>query len=200
MKDLIKKNYLKILLGIFLIFWIILAINPVSRSVWAAENILVVIFIILLITTHKKFRFTNLSYTLFFIFLIVHVVGSYYTYTGNLLFEYFKDILGLERNPYDRFVHFLFGALFFIPFYEIIFEKFKAKKSLAFLNAFFVIGSLIAIFEVFEWLLVEILSTEVGNIYLAMNGDVWDTQKDMFLGMLGAVFTWILMVFKNGKK
>lgn len=68
---------LKIYLIIFIICWTITFINTPDRSNWFTENTLTVIFITLLIYTFKKFRFSDLSYTLFsFIYCCISMEQS----------------------------------------------------------------------------------------------------------------------------
>ena len=187
-----KKNYPKILLFLFLVFWVFIAISPWYREAWIAENILTVFFVGLLIFTYNKFRFSNLSYTLFFTILVLHTIGSYYTYTEMPLFDLLRDSFGLARNHYDRVVHFLFGILFFIPTYEFISKKFKVKGFWGLFLSFLMIIALKGTFEVFEYLYVILTKSEIiGQHYLGMQGDQWDTQKDIALGMLGSAMAWI---------
>jgi len=195
------KNYPKILLTIFTIFWIIIAIAPKYRGVWVAENILTVLLAALLILTYKKFKFSNLSYTLIFIFMILHVIGSYSSYSEMYLFDLIKQWFSLSRNHYDRVVHFLFGLMFYLPTYEFLTRKLKLKGGWAHLMTFLTITSFKGIFEIIEYLYVLVVRTEVFNYaYLGMQGDLWDAQKDTYLGMLGAGIAWFMMWVKNRLK
>ena len=199
-KEIFKKeNYPKVLLILFTIFWIIVAIAPKYRGVWIAENILSVLFIIFLILTYNKFRFSNFTYSMLFLFLVLHTIGSYYSYAEMPLFNLIKELFNLSRNHYDRVIHFLFGLIFFFPVYEFIHKKLKIKLSWAFLLAFFVIVALKGIFEVIEWLLVIVTRGNVTIVtnYLGMQGDPWDAQKDMFVGMIGSILSWIWAGLRN---
>lgn len=186
-----KDNYPKILLGIFLIVWILLAISPNYRSIWFDENILSVGLVVLLIATYKKFRFSNFNYTLLFLFLILHTIGSHYTYAEMPLFDVVKDMFDLSRNHYDRVVHFLFGLVFYFPLYEFMNQKLKVKGWWKYFLPFMVIIALKGIYEVIEvgYHLVR-ESKLVENNFLGMQGDIFDAQKDMFLGMIGAGISW----------
>ena len=198
-KEIFKKeNYPKILFVLFLAIWIFLAINPWYRTVWVAENILTVLFVGLLALTYKKFRFSNLSYSLFFILLTLHTIGSHYSYTEMPLFDLIRDWLNLSRNHYDRVVHFLFGILFFIPSYEFISRKLKVKGFWGFLLAFFVVTALKGTYEVIEFIHILVTKEEIiGTHFLGMQGDIWDAQKDLFLGMMGSAIAWFGLWLKN---
>ena len=187
MKD---KNYQKTLFYIFLIFWLIMAIAPKYRMVWFVESIFPVILVVLLISTYKKFKFSNVSYTSFFIILMLQTIGSHYSYTEVPLFNYIQVMFDLSRNHYDRFVHFLFGLIMFIPIHEFISIKLKVKKSWGLLLAFLVVIALQGGFEVVEFMHVLITKSDlISAYYLGMQGDIWDAQKDVLMGIIGAAIT-----------
>jgi uncharacterized membrane protein YjdF len=52
-----------------------------DRADWLLENILVAVTIPLLIVTYRRFRLSNLSYTLIFVFTVLHAVGAHSTGT-----------------------------------------------------------------------------------------------------------------------
>tara|TARA_Y100000310_G_scaffold153901_1_gene153435 strand:- start:3215 stop:3622 length:408 start_codon:yes stop_codon:yes gene_type:complete len=133
-----------------------------------------------------------------FVFMILHMVGAHYSYSEVPLFDFVKDSWGLERNHYDRLVHFLFGILFYYPIFEISKQKFKIKGWLSYFIPFIVIVASKGIFEVLEvgYHYIE-ESKIITDNYLGMQGDPWDAQKDIFLGMLGALIGWIATYNRN---
>ena len=100
--------------------WLVTAIEPFNRRDWLLENLLVIVYGILLIATYRRFAFSNLSYGLFGIFLSLHLVGAHYTYSETPLGFWVQDALDLSRNHYDRLVHFCFGLLIGHPFRELL--------------------------------------------------------------------------------
>ncbi len=74
------KQYLLILAGIFSIEFILLAINPHDRGDWLLENVLVFVFVIAIWLSFRKLPMSRVSYTLIFIFLMIHEIGAHYTY------------------------------------------------------------------------------------------------------------------------
>ncbi len=180
-----------ILLFIFSIFWLVVAINPYDRFTWFMENILSVLFVLLLIVTYRLFRFSNTTYVLLFLFLILHTIGSYYTYTNMPLFKWIQSMFDLSRNHYDRIVHFLFGLIFYFPLYEIITRKLKIQGWMSYLLPFLLIVSFKAIYEILEYLAVIIFTNNLSfaDSFLGMQGDYWDAQKDIMWGMAGAVMS-----------
>src|SRR3989344_5181195 len=188
-----KDLYVKILLIIYLVFFVILAIDPRYRLIWAYESLLSAILVIGLILTYKKFKFSYLSYTLIFVYLIFHTIGSHYTYSEMPLFDLIKNDFGFQRNNYDRVVHFLFGFSFYFALYDIINKNIKGIKNFwKYLLAFLIIVSLNGIYEIIEYLsLVVTQSNLVEGNFLGMQGDVWDAQRDIIAGMIGALVSWI---------
>lgn len=182
-----------ILLLIFSIFWLIIAVNPYDRWVWLAENVLTVLLIGFLMLTYKKFRFSNTTYVLMFLYLVFHTIGSYYTYTNMPLFYWLRDMFDLSRNHYDRLVHFFFGLAFYFPVYEYASKELKLKGWVRYLLPFLVIISFKAMYEIIEYLAVIVTQSSVmGTSFLGMQGDPWDAQKDIMFGMSGGVISMIV--------
>jgi putative membrane protein len=191
-----KDIYPLILLILTICVWIWGAIRPLYRSVWIAENILAVAFILILVFSYIKFRFSNLSYTLLFVFMVLHLIGGHYTYNEVPFFDDLQSHYGFERNNYDRVVHFLFGVLFFVPFVEIFSTKLKRKDWFVYFVVFLSIVGIKGIFELIEWQYgVRFQGGLLETNYVGMQGDVWDAQKDVFLGMIGALISWVFYGF-----
>ncbi|CAA6817619.1 MAG: Unknown protein [uncultured Sulfurovum sp.] len=188
-----KKVVYFILLFSFMVTWIWAAIEPLHYSDWVLENILVLLFIILIFLTAKLFEFSMFSYILMTIFMILHVIGSHYTYAevpwGYTLGEW----LGTERNMYDRLVHLLFGVLFIYPVREMSVRIAKTKGFWGYFVPFMIVSSFAGFYEIIEWIVATVVDPEAGIAFLGTQGDIWDAQKDMFLAIIGSLGT-LLMV------
>ena len=118
------------------------------------------------------------------------------------LFEILKQNYNLARNNYDRLVHFIFGVLFFLPFNEILTRIFKVPKGwrVFFLSCLVILG-IKAGFEIIEYgyTAVKNNSLTVTN-YLGEQGDSQDAIKDMALGFIGAIVSWIVLGFASLRK
>ncbi|MFH1326635.1 MAG: DUF2238 domain-containing protein [archaeon] len=191
-----KKTTLVKIFSVLLVIVIFLTgIKPASRTVWFLEVLLVFITTIILLSTYNKFQFSKTSYTLIFILLIACAIGAMYTYE-KVPYEGLKDILGTERNPYDRIVHFAFGLFLYYPLLELFVRtsKLKHKFWMYFVPLIIIIG-LGAIYEITEWAVAINIDAENASAFLGMQGDEWDAQKDMIFNTLGAILTmWITMV------
>ena len=111
----------------FLAVWVWAAINPVYPHDWLLENYLVFIFVPIVLLLGYYFKLSKVSYTLITIFLILHVIGSHYTYAHVPFGFTLQDWLGESRNMYDRLVHFSSGFLIFYPVREVFMRLAKAK-------------------------------------------------------------------------
>jgi putative membrane protein len=185
-------KFANLLFILFILVWIILAFNPLYFDAWKMENWLTLPFIILLILLHKWFKLSNLSYTMLFSFMILHIIGSHYTYAEVPFGFWLQSLLGLTRNHYDRIVHFAFGLLFAYPIREISKRIGNLKGIWAIWIPIELILALSGIYEILEWGVAVIFGGDLGIAYLGSQGDIWDAQKDMVLAGIGALITMIV--------
>lgn len=196
-----KDKYPIYLLSIFAIIWIILAINPIDRFMWFVENAILLVFLTILISTFKYFRFSNISYTLIFIFAIFQSIGAHYTYSL-VPFDFVTNLFGFERNHYDRVIHFSFGLLLSYPFREFVIRTSNLRTK--FWTYYFPVEMAFAtgaVYEIIEWLFAISSDPSAGHAFLGSQGDVWDAQMDMFLAGMGSIVTMsITYIFTKFKK
>ena len=193
------RGYHIFLVVIFTLVWIWAVINPIYRFDWFMENVLIFIFVPIILLLAKYFKLSNISYTFITLFLILHVIGSHYTY-AEVPFGYFlQNLLGSSRNMYDRLVHFAFGLLWFYPLREVLMRVSKTKGIWAYYFPLDIVVAFSAIFELFEWGAVMVSSPTAGMAFLGAQGDIWDAQKDMFMALIGAIVTMIATLLVNLK-
>jgi putative membrane protein len=193
------KNYPQYLFYIFTLIWLFLAINPSYRSDWFLENILVIVFVSFLVWGHKKHGLSNFSYTLIFIFSVLHSVGAYYTYSEVPFAAYLSEILGLERNYYDRFVHFVFGLLITYPMHNLIKSYSPVREKWLRLFTITTMITFGEIYELIEWLTAIVVSPEAGVAFLGAQGDVFDAQKDVMCNLSGIFIANFIQLFTSRK-
>ena len=190
-----KNTYLLTLTFLGALFFVWLAISPYDRSDWVLENVLTVICVSALFFTYRCCPLSTLSYTLIFLFFLLHETGAHFTYAKvpyNAFFIHslgfdLDALLGFERNQFDRLVHLLYGMLLVYPIHEIFQRGIKLTPFWSYVFAVDVVMSTSMLFELFEWAAAEIFGGDLGIAYLGTQGDVWDAHKDMFLASLGAV-------------
>jgi putative membrane protein len=164
-----------------------MAISPIDRHDWLMENILFFVFFTVLITTHKFFQFSTISYLLITIFFTLHLTGAHYTYSKVPFGFYLSELFDLQRNHFDRIVHFSFGLLLTYPIRELLIRYTKLNTFFSYYLPIDIILTCSAFFEILEWLFVLGVNPELGDAYLGTQGDIWDAQKDMALAAVGSV-------------
>jgi len=174
---------------IYLIGFGLLAIKPHDRADWALENIFPISQLIAVVVSYRYFKFTRLSYYMIFVYFFVQSWGGHFTYAEAAPFNWIRDNFHLGRNHYDRVAHFMLGFLLGIPIREILMQVIQtSRRWMAFLTASIVLA-IGAFYEFIEWWVAVLATPNLGTAFLGTQGDVWDTQWDMFLAWVGAICT-----------
>ncbi|WP_162427059.1 DUF2238 domain-containing protein [Pontibacter pudoricolor] len=171
---------------VFVTVWISTFVGTNDINNWLLENTLVFLALLFLIVTYRKYKFSTLSYVLISIFLCLHVYGSKYTYAENPFGFWLKDMLNLERNHYDRLIHFGFGLLLAYPIREMYIKWLGYPVKSAWFYPIQTTLAVSAMYEIIEWAVADVFFKEQGMAYLGTQGDIWDAQKDTFLAFWGA--------------
>lgn len=181
-----KKPHLALLLGVVVVFaWS--AWQPADRLTWWLEISPGLAGIVILLAVYRRFQFTTLCYTFIALHICILCVGGHYTYARVPLFDWLRPIFEWERNHFDRLGHFAQG---FVPaiITRELFLRLKVLSRTSWLP-FLVVCVCLAIsgfYELLEWWTAAV-SGSAAVEFLATQGDVWDTQKDMFLALIGAI-------------
>ena len=168
----------------YVIVWVTAAVDPVKRSDWLLENLLVFVCVPILIFTYRRLPLSNSAYVFIFFFLIMHAAGAHYTYAEVPLGYWLKEAFHLERNPFDRIVHFSFGLMAY-PVHEVWVRITKVHGFWGWLLPVSIVVSFSGFFEILEAIIAMLVNPELGAAYLGLQGDVWDAQKDMARAILG---------------
>jgi len=195
----LKTNpWLWLFTGTFLVLWISTFIGTTDIHNWFLENTLTFLFLVFLVVTYSKYQFSDLSYLLIFIYICLHVYGAEYTYAENPFGYWLKDIFHSSRNFYDRIVHFSFGFLLAYPMRELFLRWLKYPPIVAWILPIEITLSISGLYELIEWAVADVFYPAGGPAYLGMQGDVWDTQKDIFCAFSGAILaTTIVSIIKK---
>jgi len=167
------------------------AISPLSRAVWFAEIIPAIGILLGIYWVSAKHTFSKTAYILMFIWLILHTIGSKYTFS-EVPFDWFNHFIGSERNNFDRVAHFSIG-LYAYPLAEFLMRNKHCKPTIAVLFSLFAIMSVAAGYEIIEWWYAAIAGGDEGIAFLGSQGDIWDAQKDMLCDTSGAILSLILL-------
>ncbi len=168
-------------------------IGPKDRFTWFLEVAPVLIAVPLLLLSARRFPLTSLSYALLALHGVILMVGGHYTYAEMPLFSWLRDSFDLARNHYDRVGHIAQGFIPAIVAREVLLRTspLRPGKWLFFLTTCFCLA-FSAFYEMIEWW-VAVGSGDDAVAFLATQGDVWDTQWDMFLALCGALSSQLLL-------
>lgn len=167
-------------------------IAPNDRLTWFMEVIWVLAAIPLLLATRQRFPLTRLLLWLIALHCVILVYGGKYTYALTPLGDWAREAFDLQRNHYDRLGHFAQGFVPAILARELLLRRTPLRRG-GWLNYLVVSACLAfsAFFEMIEWWAALIMGGDA-DAYLATQGDIWDTQWDMFLAMVGASVSLLL--------
>jgi putative membrane protein len=146
-----------------------------------------------LIATARRFPLTHLVYILIAIHALILILGGHYTYAKVPLGYWLQDLFDFARNPYDRIGHLAQGFVPAMIAREILLRVTPLRRG-GWL--FFIVSSIClaisACYEFIEWG-AAIIGGGSAEAFLGMQGDVWDTQWDMFLALCGALSAQLLL-------
>jgi len=161
-------------------------INPRDGITWLFEVVPVFLALAILVPTAKSFPLSSLLYRLLFVHGLILIIGGHYTYAEVPVGYWFQETFELSRNHYDRLGHLVQGFVPAILAREILLRKtpLVPGRWLTFL-IIAVCLAFSAFYELIEWWTALLLG-ESADAVLGMQGDIWDSQWDMFLALLGA--------------
>jgi len=160
---------------------------------WWLENAAALTFLAVLAFTYRRLPLSDLSYLLIFVYLSMHEWGAQYKYSDVPLGEWMKPWLHTTRNHYDRVMHFSYGLLLSYPMQEWFMRVVGVTSRWRYLLPVEMTLSFSACYEMLEALAASVLTPERGEEFVGMQGDIWDSQKDMFMAGLGAVAAMLLI-------
>jgi putative membrane protein len=182
-----------ILLAVAAVALVASGINPYDRMTWLMEVFPVLIGAPILIATYRRFPLTPFLYRLLLLHALILMLGGHYTYARVPPGEWVRNLFELSRNHYDRLGHFAQG---FVP--AILARELLLRRSPLVRGAwlFFIVVSIClafsALYEMIEWWS-ALLGGEAAESFLGTQGDVWDTQWDMFIALIGAIAAQLLL-------
>lgn len=174
-------------MAVYATVWAWAAVNPLHPEDWLLENLLVFAAVGFSIWLCRVCPLSDLSNALTTVFLILHTVGSHYTYSLVPLGDWMKDAFGFERNHYDRVIHFAFGLLMTYPLRELLLRSTITAAGWAGFFAFVLVSTCSGVYELIEWGAAVVVDPEAGLAFLGTQGDPFDTQKDHALALLGSL-------------
>ena len=182
-----SPRYPLTLLAGTLVLLAISAYKPYDPATWWMEVAPIFLAVPILLVTWRRFPLTPLVYTLIFIHSCILMLGGHYTYARVPLGFWVQEALGLARNHYDRLGHFAQGFIPAIVAREILLRCTPLMRGKW---LFFIVSciclAISACYEFIEWW-AALIGGAGATEFLGTQGDVWDTQWDMFIALIGSI-------------
>jgi len=183
------------LLGLFVLGCVVSgAAPPGGHATWALEVAPMVALAATLAALYRRLPLSDLTYVGLLLHSVIVMYGAHHTYAEAPLGEWAQEAFDLERNHYDRLGHVALGLFPALLAREVLLRRTPLVRGgwLAFLviSVTFAVG---AFWELLEWWTALLVAPELGEAFLASQGDVWDAQWDMFLVLVGAVAALVLL-------
>jgi len=180
--------------GLLLVGLLVLSgVSPFDRATWLMEVAPIFVVLPLLVATRHRFRLTTLLYTLVFAHACVLMLGGAYTYARVPLGFQLQEWLHLARNPYDRIGHFFQGFVPVIAAREVLLRHHVVRRGpMLVVLLLSVVLAVSACYELIEWAAALALGAAADD-FLGTQGDPWDTQWDMFMALVGACASLLLL-------
>lgn len=204
-----SKKIKLLLIVILLISTLISCLHPVYPQQMLLQHSATMLVLVFLTVDLFKSYLGVVSFICVTLFTLMHIIGARWIYSYVPYQQWFQRLFGGEisefiesgRNHYDRFVHFMYGFLLYIPVREFYQRRYNVIFSLASQLSLLIIMSSSLVYELFEWSLTILLSSGDADAYNGQQGDMWDAQKDMALATLGglimAVLLWMKVHFRK---
>jgi len=189
----VRRREPAVVLGIGVAALGVSAIGAKSLGTWFLEVLAAVIAAPILVLTYRRFPLTPLAYRLILAQALILMIGGHWTYAEVPAGDWVRDALGLARNPYDRLGHLAQGFVPAIVAREILLRRTPLRPG-GWLTALVwcVVMAVSATWELFEWVS-ALIGGSAADDFLGAQGDIWDTQWDMFMAAVGAVASLLLL-------
>ena len=188
----VRRREPAVLLAVGVVALGVSAIRPHAYGTWLLEVLAAVIAAPILVLTYRRFPLTPLAYRLILAQALILMIGGHWTYAQVPAGDWVRDWLDLDRNPYDRLGHLFQGITPAIVAREILLRRTPLRPGgWLFTLVVCVVLAISAAWEFFEWWSALIGGSSADD-FLGAQGDIWDTQWDMFLAMCGAVLSQLL--------
>lgn len=162
-------------------------IDPHDRATWLMEVLPVLIILPFLWMSYRSYPLTTLLYCCIFVHALILMLGGAYTYARVPLGFELQEWFNLQRNPYDKIGHLAQGFVPALAAREFLIRGgyVVGRKMLVFIVICIVLA-ISASYELIEWA-AALAMGQGADEFLGTQGDVWDTQSDMFCALIGSM-------------
>jgi putative membrane protein len=187
----INEPLILLITGILLLA--LTAIHPHDYATWWMETAPIFIALPILVITYKTYTLTPLLFRLLFLHALILMIGGHYTYAEVPLGYWMQDWFGFARNNYDKIGHLAQGFIPAMLFRELLLRSSPLKQGKLLFTL--VVASCLAVsasYELIEWAAAEMMG-QGADAFLGTQGYAWDTQSDMLMALIGAIFAQLVL-------
>lgn len=191
----VPKSHLLLLAFVLLtILWSVIGVEDTYLT-WILESTPALVGLVILVLTYNKFRMPTFLYVVIALHMLVLLVGAHYSYAKVPLGFWMQDWFGWTRNNYDKIGHFMQGVTPALLTIELLHRTTPLRTAgwTVFLSVC-VAEAISALYEIIEWL-ASLSNPADTEAFLGTQGYIWDTQTDMFMCLLGAIFAVLMQRF-----
>ncbi|MFZ7116329.1 MAG: DUF2238 domain-containing protein [Bacteroidota bacterium] len=192
-----KLKFKFVLLVVFIIAVLGSAINPLSGENWFLELLPVIIFVPLFIYLGERFRISDGSYFLIFIYMLMPVIQAHYGVGYVPIGFELSSWFNTTRNVFDRFTHFFYGFLLFYPLYEMIKYEIGSRDFMNYMIPSAILLGMASVYEILEWLVFELSGPRLAFLFIGAQDDFYDTPKDMAMTFMGVFLVITIMLISK---
>jgi len=161
---------------------------PAGRTSWLLEVGPGLLGVAVLLATFRRSPLSHWVYVGVLVHLCILIYGGVYTYAETPLGNWARDAFGLSRNHYDRIGHLALGVFPSFTVREVLLRQTPLRRGgWLFFLVQCVVLAFAAFWELLEWWVSLLVASDTGTAFLGTQGDVWDTQWDMLLALLGSL-------------
>lgn len=173
---------------------VVSGIHPAGRFNWLMETLPAMVGGVILLITYQRFRFTTVTNVLAWVLALILMTGGHYTYAQVPIGDWARSAFGFSRNHFDRLGHFFQGVIPAMFARELLLRTspLRAGKWLLVICVSMALA-ISAGYELFEWQYAVYFGGQQAEDFLGNQGDIWDAQQDMFMALLGAIASMLLL-------
>jgi len=187
-----KNNEPAILLVCGIILLCLSAIHPYDYTTWWLETLPIFVAVPILVATHKRHPLTPLLYRLLFAHALILMLGGHYTYAEVPLGYWMQDWFEFTRNNYDKIGHFAQALCRPCCSANYCCAIRRCARKVALHTGCRELPRVSASYELIEWAAAVALG-QGADAFLGTQGDIWDTQSDMLMALIGALSAQVLL-------
>lgn len=187
-----SRGWLPALAAAVVLLLLYTGIRADDHGTWWMETAPIFLAAPFLYLSWRRFPLSSLLYILIALHCVILMIGGLYTYARVPLGFWLQDLFHLSRNPYDKIGHFAQGFVPALLAREIFLRRgIVTSKGWALTLAISVAMAISACYELIEWGAAMALGGGA-DAFLGTQGDIWDTQSDMGMALLGASLAMLL--------